>query len=125
KNINYHTLRRYELSPTQTNEPNPTGGAPMFLKVVEQEIIPFVEDNYKADSDFRALCGSSMGGLFTLYSMFTKPELFNAYVAVGPAVSWDNGWLLNYAVEFNKNNDELSAALYMTAGENELLQLPD
>ena len=39
---------------------------------------------------------ASLGGLFTLYSMYTKPELFSGYIAPTPAVGVGNGWLLGY-----------------------------
>ena len=38
----------------------------------------------------------------SLYSMFTKPGLFNGYIAVTPAVALDNSWLLKYEEEFAK-----------------------
>jgi predicted alpha/beta superfamily hydrolase len=57
--------------------------------------------------------------LFTLYSMFTKPDLFSAYVAVTPAVAVGDGWLLKYEEEFAKSGKPLNARLYMTVGGNE------
>ena len=34
--------------------------------------------------------GASLGGLFTLYAMFTEPSLFAGYAAGSPAVTYAN-----------------------------------
>jgi predicted alpha/beta superfamily hydrolase len=51
--------------------------------------------------------------------MFTKPDLFNAYIAVTPAVAVGDGGLLKYEEEFAKSGKTLNARLYMTVGGNE------
>jgi predicted alpha/beta superfamily hydrolase len=39
-----------------------------FLNLLKTEIIPFVDKNYKTNSD-RGIAGSSLGGLFTAYRL--------------------------------------------------------
>jgi predicted alpha/beta superfamily hydrolase len=51
--------------------------------------------------------------------MFTKPDLFSAYIAVTPAVVVGNGWLLKYEEEFAKAGKSINARLYMTMGGTE------
>jgi predicted alpha/beta superfamily hydrolase len=51
--------------------------------------------------------------------MFTRPDLFNGYVAVTPAVTVGEGWLLKYEEEFAKAGKSVDARLYMTVGGNE------
>jgi uncharacterized protein len=130
KNLDYGKLRTYDYSPTDIKKwyylflGNPTGGAPDFLNVVEKEFIPFIESTYRVDSAFRVLGGSSMGGLFTLYAMFTKPALFNSYISISPAVIWDNGWLFGVEEAFHQQHPEFSASLYMTGAEKEFADQP-
>ena len=52
-----------------------TGGAADFLQVLEKEIIPYIETNYKTAKD-RSLAGHSLGALFALYTLFHEPALF-------------------------------------------------
>lgn len=118
-NLNYGQLRSWELSPvTRNGDPN-TGHAAEFLQTIETEIIPFIEREYRADPQHRVLAGASLGGLFTLYSMYTKPELFQAWIAVTPAVVLGNDWLLEQEAKFAAAGRVLKGRLHVSMGENE------
>jgi predicted alpha/beta superfamily hydrolase len=120
ENLNYGDLRRWELSPVPFGMPlDASGRAKDFLATIEKVFIPLIDKEYRTDPGMRVLGGASLGGLFTLYSMFTKPDLFNGYVAVTPAVLVGDGWLLKYEEEFMKSGKSLDARLYMTVGGNE------
>ena len=129
ENLDYGKLRTHDYTPTSQGLLSslfyPTGGAPEFMKVVEREFIPFMEKNYRVDTSFRALGGSSLGGLFTLYALFTRPNLFNSYIAISPATNWDNDWLFRYEEEYYKQHPNLPVALYMTGAEKELADRPE
>ena len=117
--LNYGNLRLRELSPVMVFNNPESGRAAEFLQTIEQQVIPLIEREYRGDPAYRVLGGASLGGLFTLYAMYTKPELFNAYMAVTPAVVLDNDWLLGYEQDFAKAGKELKGRLYVTVGENE------
>lgn len=119
KDLDYGALRLRELSPVQVFNNPDSGHAAEFLQTIEQEIIPLIERDYRADPSYRVLGGASLGGLFTLYAMYTKPELFNAYIAVTPAVVLGNDWLLNYEQEFATAGRTLKGRLFVSVGENE------
>lgn len=53
-----------------------SGHAAEFLQTIETVIMPFIEREYRADPSCRVMAGASLGGLFTLYAIYTKPELF-------------------------------------------------
>lgn len=57
-----------------------SGGAERFLHALTEELVPFVENHYRADGQ-RVLTGSSLGGLFTTYAMLEKPGFFTGYIA--------------------------------------------
>jgi hypothetical protein len=120
-NPNFDNLRRWELSPAPFGGggPEASGHAADFLRTIETDVIPFVEREYRADSSYRVLAGASLGGLFTLYSMYTKPELFQAYIAATPAVVVGNDWLLGYGDAFTKSGRKLQARLFVSGGGNE------
>jgi predicted alpha/beta superfamily hydrolase len=120
ENPNYGDLRRWELSPVPFGSPiEASGHAKEFLETIEKVFIPLVDKEYRTDPKQRVLGGASLGGLFTLYSMFTKPDLFQGYVAVTPAVAVGGGWLLKYEEQFAKAGKSVNARLYMTMGGNE------
>ncbi|MFN8095449.1 MAG: alpha/beta hydrolase-fold protein [Vicinamibacteria bacterium] len=118
ENLDYGSLRTWELSPVPLGGPE-TGHAAEFLATIETAIIPFVEREYRADPAHRVLGGASLGGLFTLYAMYSKPTLFSAWVAVTPAVAVGDGWLLGYEQKFAQAGGVLEGRLFASMGENE------
>jgi len=127
--VDYEKERAYELSPTKLLFPQiygikgSTGGSPLFLKSIKEEIIPYIETETRADSSFRVLAGNSLGGLFDLYAMYEEPELFQGIIAGSPSVHWGMGWIYKHAKAFEKNRVEdtvsLNTSLYMTVGGDE------
>jgi len=119
--LDYGNLRRWELTPVQSGGggPDASGHAADYLKTIETEIIPLVEKEYRADSSYRVLSGASLGGLFTLYSMYTRPGLFQAYIAATPWVTLENEWLLGYEQDCAKAGHPLKGRLFISVGENE------
>lgn len=119
ENLNYGNLRRWELSPVSFGGDRGSGRAADFLTTIEKEIIPLMEREYRVDSSYRVLAGASLGGLFTLHAMYSKPDLFQAYIAATPAVVLGNDWLLGVEEAFVKSGRPLKARLYVTGGEME------
>ncbi len=121
---NYDSLRAVDYTPVaQASNPG-SGQASKFLSFLETELIPFVETNYPADPTKRALMGSSFGGLFTLYAMFTKPTLFSGYVSGSPAVTYAKGGAFVDEAAFAATHDDLSTRLFVAVGDQEQLAGP-
>jgi len=118
-----NTDRTRDLTPTRSALPLPngqpqfptSGGADKFLKFIETELIPHVEKNYRV-VPFRALAGHSIGGLFTLHAMVSRPELFNAYIAVSPATQWEDYMIVKRVEEFFKDRKDWNRTLYVSLG---------
>jgi predicted alpha/beta superfamily hydrolase len=107
------------LALTGRNYDVKTGGSAAFLECIEKEVIPFAEKNYRISPQDRGLGGYSYGGLFTLYAMFKKPELFTIYYAGSPSCHHDNGVIFSYEEDFARSHSDLNAKLLMTVGELE------
>jgi hypothetical protein len=119
EDLDYGRLRTWELSPVRFGNDPKTGHAKEFLATIETEIIPFVEREYRVDPAHRVLAGASLGGLFTLYAMYSQPDLFSAWVAVTPAVMVNDSWLLSYEEEFAQASGQIEGRLFVSMGENE------
>lgn len=118
--LDYHRLRLGDLLPVQVRNSEQTGHAAKFLQTIEDQVIPLVEREYRADPSYRVLAGASAGGLFTLYAMYAKPALFNAWVAATPAIFFaPNDWMFNYENSFAEAGRQLKGRLYITVGGNE------
>lgn len=121
---NHDSLRARDYTPTNGTPLPQSGGADKFLAFMKQELIPFIEANYKADPANRVLMGCSFGGLFTLFALFTEPELFKGYIAASPAVLWDRASIYNYERKYFESKTAAKGRLYMTIGDVER-QVPD
>jgi pimeloyl-ACP methyl ester carboxylesterase len=86
---------------------------------MKKELFPLIETNYKADPGNRSLIGCSLGGLITLYTLFTQPELFTGYVAASPAIGWDKEVLYKYEKTFSKKTVTNPIRVYLTEGDVE------
>ena len=118
-NPNPDSLRARDYTPTKEARLPQSGGADNFLSFMKNELFPFIETNYKADNKNRTLMGCSLGGLFTLYALFTQPELFSGYAAASPAIGWDREVLYKYEKEFAEKKLAKPVRVYMTIGDVE------
>lgn len=71
-----------------------TGGQERFLDYIAQELRPEIERRYKINTGKQTLMGHSAGGHFVLFAMFTRPAMFQKYVAGSPSIWWNNRSLL-------------------------------
>jgi predicted alpha/beta superfamily hydrolase len=96
-----------------------TGGAFDFLQVLEKEIIPYIESNFKTNKD-RSLAGHSLGGLFTLYTLFHEPALFQRYLISSPSLYWNDFEMLGEETEYyGGGHKRLQARIFISAGSLE------
>jgi len=118
-----NTDRTRDLTPAKSTDKTPggelrfptSGGADNFLKFIETELIPQIEKQYRVQP-YRIFAGHSLGGLFAIHAMISKPGLFNSYVAVSPSLQWENREALKRAEEFLKNQKELRVTLFVSLG---------
>ena len=96
-----------------------TGGHDEFLAFIEADLKPVVEKRYPVDRRRQALFGHSLGGLFALHVLFTRPGAFQTYVASSPSIWWDDRAVLAeeraFAVKYAEEG--VGARLLVTAGE--------
>ena len=115
-----NTDRMRDLSPPsqlpEDRERFPThGGADNFLRFLSDELIPFIDENYRT-RPYRILVGHSAGGRFAVHTLTTRPEVFNAYIAISPSLWWSDQALVAQAETFFAATPELEADLFMTVG---------
>ncbi len=62
------------------------GGASNFQIFLKKELMPYVESNFRTDTNRRIIFGQSLGGQFVLYTALTDPNLFWGHIASNPAL---------------------------------------
>lgn len=127
ENPDVDRLRESDYTPAVVPGDDNMGDGKAFLTFIESRIIPYIEDNFRVDGQYRVLAGSSYGGLFTLFALFERPDLFQGHIAITPAVSWFHRWLFRRESEFYFVNDSgkppiLRSRLYMSVGDADQLE---
>lgn len=118
-----NTDRNRDLTPTRADMKGPggkvamafptSGGADKFLDFIQNELIPQIEKRY-SPQPYRIFAGHSFGGLFAIHTLITRPNLFDAYIAVSPSLQWDDGRTLHQAQQFFANQKELHKTLFFS-----------
>ncbi|WP_254663629.1 alpha/beta hydrolase [Pseudoalteromonas sp. BMB] len=111
-----------EARPESDNDPAIFGRADRFLQFVESELLPYLEANYSIN-DNRVLSGFSAGGSFVLYTMVTKPALFDGYFAFSPAAWYDDSVVVKEFAKSLANIQGKPKYIYLSIGgaENDII----
>lgn len=110
-----NTNRTRDMTPTKTDRAN-SGGGENFMKFIETEVMPMVEKNYRTQP-FKIFAGHSLGGLTVIYSLVTRPDLFNAYIAASPVLHWDNDFVIKRAEELFKQKRDFNKTMFLAVGD--------
>lgn len=92
-----------------------SGGAPIFLKFLEEELLPYIDTKYRTHP-YRILEGHSFGGLFSTYALMQSSNLFDAFIIQAPALWWNNEEMIKTAKTFFKANSRLNKTVYFGIG---------
>jgi predicted alpha/beta superfamily hydrolase len=120
--------RTFDLTPTEDAALNASsskqyhaevrsGGAPMFLRTLREELIPFIESKYRVTSD-RGLAGYSYGGLFAAWVLLNGGDAFSRYLIGSPSLWWDNGTILKSEAAA-KSGKSLRGRVFLSVGADE------
>lgn len=120
-------MRNRDLTPSRLhqdgNEKGEMGAGEMgrgdrFLDFIEQELIPYVEANYRTTRE-RILAGHSRGALLVLQSLLSKPDLFQARLMFSAPLMRDEQRLVADTRKYFRGRPETKSFLYCNWGENE------
>jgi predicted alpha/beta superfamily hydrolase len=94
----YHTgvHRLKEYTPTPTQRFPEAGKADAYGRMLVEELKPFIDRAYRTRKGAQdtGLCGSSLGGLVSLYLGLKYPDVFGKLALVSPSLWWDNRLML-------------------------------
>ena len=112
-------MSKQELAKQGSEVNATTGGAPAFLRFIEEELKPFVAARYLVDEKDQTLTGMSLGGLFTLYAFFEAPQNFARYAAFSPSLWWDRRMLFGNEAALAARTKDVAARMFLSVGEQE------
>jgi len=113
--------RDYSVVPSKNEEHQAKyhfGQASAHLGFIRNDIIPYVEENYRTDPTTRAYFGYSLGGLFGGYVLLSQPDTFKNYILGSPSVQGDVPFLSE--VSSKRSIDEkLNTNVFISYGDLE------
>jgi predicted alpha/beta superfamily hydrolase len=101
-----------------------SGDASKFHMFLKEQLLPYIEENYQADPSQRVLMGSSFGGTFSLYAMFSDPALFDGYVIGSPIVTYGHRFAFQQESDYAGSHKDLPVRLFLSVGELEEMARP-
>jgi len=110
--------RTRDFSPTHVERFPTSGKGEQFLNFISKELIPYMKTNYRV-SDFSAIMGHSLGGVFITYSLLEKPELFDGYIAISPYLQYGDRHVIKEAKTELRSSYKTPKYYYMTVGEEQ------
>lgn len=99
--------------------PVKSGGAENFLLFIKDELIPYIDSNYRTIPNDRTINGYSIGGLFTLYALFTQPDIFNRYIVGSASLLWDNSSIFSYEENSSEKIADKKINIFISVGSEE------
>ncbi|MGB3668485.1 MAG: alpha/beta hydrolase-fold protein [Phormidesmis sp.] len=95
------------------------GGARNFLQFLQQEVKPFIASRFEVSPENSTIFGSSLGGLFATYTLFTAPEAFDNFIIVSPSLWWDNERIFELEASQAMRSCAIASSVFLAVGELE------
>lgn len=114
-----NTQRRRDMTPvTDIAEDRviapDVGGAVPFRAFLRDELKPEIARRYRVDGE-SAIVGESLAGLFVLDTLVAEPALFDDWIAIDPALWWNDKALLKGLRTFLEAHPGLRGRLLVAA----------
>jgi predicted alpha/beta superfamily hydrolase len=115
--VDYGKERRIDYTFTAVDEKS--GKAHLFLAFIKKEVAPLIETQYRGEKTDRIIAGNSLGGLLTITAAYQVPDFFSGYIAISPAVEWDQQALVKLDNSYAKNHKTLNGRMFISYGSTE------
>ena len=99
------------------HESETSGGASNFIKFIDEELKPFINNKYPTENN-STIIGHSTGGLFVLYSFLHHENSFDNYLAIDPSLWWDKENLVKETQELLNKGNRKEKSLYIAVAKN-------
>lgn len=125
----FDPARSYDFTPPgvadERFEPESLGGADKFLTFLTETLKPHIAGLHPVHGGREALFGHSLGGLFTLYTLFTRRRHFPIYLAASPSMGFGDRYILAAAERFSVPQPAPPPRLLVTMGQFESQSVED
>lgn len=119
-----NTDRIRDMTPRKILQRENSGHGDAFWEFIVSELNPYIERKYRS-ARYRILFGGSLAGMFTVYTLFDRPESFDVYIASRPTLNslanytWDSDVIFKKAENLFAGKLSLQKSLYIDYGGQE------
>lgn len=117
-------LRERDFKVPEVADAPADSAANLFLEALTQEMIPFIDANYRTVSSDRGLYGYSSSGFFVLYALFHAPNAFQRYISGSGDLYIAYPYMIQHGAQLAGRDATSPIQLYVSAGELEDDQFP-
>jgi len=117
-------LRERDFKIPEVRDAPSDSAANLFLDALTQEMIPFIEANYRTIPSDRCLYGYSSSGFFVLYALFHQPQAFQRYLCGSGDLYIAYPHVIQHGAQLAARDGATPIQLYLSAGELEDDQFP-
>lgn len=107
---------KYRKNCTPDYIPKREGNASNFMLFIENELKPYIHQNYRV-SGYEILIGHSIGGVFVTNYLLENPQAFDSYIAIDPALWLGDYEIINKANTVFKDKKEIGANLFISLAD--------
>jgi len=116
-----NTERRRDLTgPSENAEDEKiaplTDGSSKFRQFIADELFAEINRRYRTTKQ-RAIIGESAAGLFVVETLLLRPKMFDSYIAMDPAIYWNDKYLLRTAAEHLTNFPESNIRFWFAGSD--------
>jgi predicted alpha/beta superfamily hydrolase len=104
---------QYASEVLRSREP---AGAAAFLRFVNDELKPMLEQRYRIEPDDATFVGVSLGGLFGAWALLQNTATFQRYVLCSPAIWWNDEEIWQWETACAERTTDLRAMIFVSAG---------
>lgn len=104
---------------------SPDSVSNLFLEALTQEIIPFINGNYRTIPSDRCLQGYSSSGIFVLYALFQQPDAFQRYISGSAILKYTYDYWIQHDAQLAARNASHPIQLYLSVGQLEEDDMPN
>ena len=117
-----NTNRSRDFTPTPLKKIPLSGGAANFLSFLKTELVPYINKTYPVNGE-NILCGHSLGGLFSMYTLLSESQLFSSYILADPSFWYDGDYTNKLAIQKLGTLSGLKKTLYISGREGDMQEM--
>ena len=119
--VGVHVSRFRDYSMRESSNPERQakyqfGQANNHLTFIRNDVITYVENNYRADPDKRTYFGYSLGGEFGTYILLTQPDTFKNYILGSPSLNGEIPYLSELESNVASKHRGLNTNVFVSYG---------